>query len=181
MTEREDRWAAVAAAVTKRMTQVGLKNQADLRRRSGLAAPTARQYMTGKPGRRGGELPASPRDDTRQPLAHALMWREDWWERIISGQEPRTYEDDPPNYVIVKSGGRVLTNADFTRPSEDEAARIQLDEALRGLGERLAAMRDQDDEQARQLALLADRVHQLERRVEQLEPPRSPQDTMPAR
>jgi len=109
------------------------------------------------------------------------MWREDWWERIISGQEPRTYEDDPPNYVIVKSGGRVLTNADFTRPSEDEAARIQLDEALRGLGERLAAMRDQDDEQARQLALLADRVHQLERRVEQLEPPRSPQDTMPAR
>ena len=76
------------------MHQLGIEGRADLARRSGLSDPTLRQYMTGEPGRRGAPLPATPRADTLQPLGRALRWQSDWWDSIVAGREPVTWEDD---------------------------------------------------------------------------------------
>ena len=74
------------------MAQRGMRNRADLMRATGISDPTARQYMTGQPGRKNAALPEAPRQDTIYPMAQALHWSVDWWDRIASGDEPMTWE-----------------------------------------------------------------------------------------
>lgn len=83
MSELTERWGDVAAAVTQRMKDRGLRRQVDLVRATGLSDATVRPFTSGK--LRAG---AMPEPISRETVALALRWTEDSIDRILGGSPP---------------------------------------------------------------------------------------------
>lgn len=87
MDGQDEAWAAVAAAVTARMRELGMRKQIELVRASGLSDATVRVFMTGR--LRGAE----PNDVSREQLATTLGWSPSSIDQILQGGDPTVVID----------------------------------------------------------------------------------------
>lgn len=90
MTDQDERWALVAAAIERRMSELRL-TKAELSRRSGVSEPTLAGYLRGSPIRR---------RDKRWELCLALEWTPDSVDRLLDGGEAKE-RDDATSAVIL--------------------------------------------------------------------------------
>lgn len=79
MTDPDERWAKVGAAIQKRMTQRQL-TLAEMIRRTKISDKTLTGYIAGKP---------IVRKDKRWALCKGLMWTPDSIDLILDGKPPR--------------------------------------------------------------------------------------------
>lgn len=94
------------------MHSLGL-SQADLVRRSGLAAITIRPVTSGRP--------STSRPPTLAKIARSLGWPHDAIQRILDGADPADFEDLPP----VPPGGNVAP-LPRANPAEQDLEAVEL-------------------------------------------------------
>ena len=84
--EADDEVPGMATAVERRMTELGLTPTT-------FAAASGLTYEGLLPVRKG--VAKSYAAKTRQGVARALGWPHDWYQRLVAGEDPRSWTDAP--------------------------------------------------------------------------------------
>jgi hypothetical protein len=98
----DDDWARLAAAIRRRIDELGMANVSTLVRvskaidgspnKEGVSAMSWRRLLNGQPIRRADKL---------QLVCRTLDWRHDSAERILAGGEPVMGVDDAPDIALL--------------------------------------------------------------------------------
>jgi transcriptional regulator with XRE-family HTH domain len=94
MTDSEERWGQVGAAIAARMAGPPAITMAELVRRSGVSDTSIRDYLRGKP---------IVRADKRRELCAGLGWTADSIDLILAGKKPRIATDARSTDLALRS------------------------------------------------------------------------------
>lgn len=166
MTDHEERWAEVGAAIAARMEQLKL-TKAEILRASKISDKTFNGYLAGRPIRR---------TDKARGLCEALGWRVDAIDRILEGLPPIDQAavdaafNDKMWAELRLEELRDISPEDL---SEDDEARIEHWEGrLRGAERQLDALQGPTnrDRDKRLRIKLTGKWYELQAVVDQIEP-----------